>query len=103
MPRSMLMLAAAIAAVLVALAPPAAARAAVAVGTFDGGSGSFLTTPSGTDGLRRLDGRLTFRQSGRAPAPAPRRRIPARTGFPPRRLGSGTQVVRPGTYPSSSQ
>jgi hypothetical protein len=63
----MLVLAAATLAVLIALATPAAARSAVAVGTFDGGSGSFLTTPDGTDGLRQLDGTLTFRQSGTGP------------------------------------
>jgi len=49
------------------LLAPAAAQAATAVGTFDAGSGHHMVVPDGTDGLRQVDGQLTFRQTAFGP------------------------------------
>jgi len=49
-------------------APPASATNAAAIrsrGTFVGGSGSYLTTADGTDGLRQVSGQITFSQNKR--------------------------------------
>ena len=57
----------ALAAVLAGLLIPAAAQAASAVGSFQAGSGHHMVVPNGTDGLRQVDGQLTFRQNATGP------------------------------------
>lgn len=64
MPRFMCIAAAGAAALVLT---PGAASASTAVGTFVGGSGNFLTTPNGTDALRKLNGSLKFDQRKTGP------------------------------------